>query len=518
MKKVIIIIIAAVLVLAGGATFGTVYNQPENVAIRSFADAFDELLSRDELSVVESVVDGGSVSFDLDEVTHLVEEENEYASDETLFGANGETLIGKLYISPDELFLKNFEYYDGNIDIIGEAYVSDSLIYVNETETFYASVGIEIDNLKKQLEDSIFAYDSGSKYSLKKLTDMTEDEYEKLLDSLDTSDDKTELAKDARDLLEHIVKSAWDVIKANAEFESEIANVSVGAHKKSARLITMTVDVDAMKLIIEEFCTEVLAEDKKIEKFIKKYEDTLSKLDLYDEDEYTSFLEYYSGEIEEIRVNKVYEIEARLDSVNYEAVKVELITPIVNSNLLKLTVDLIYENEDTGKITDEEIFLLDCGPEGIKDSGDIRIACGDTDIRYIVSQNDSDAFICKLYQNGEKMLEFKNNKVTNKFALVFSVKDVNSYEVTEREILGSIEQDNDVYNIKVTKYIESLWFYDRDKLLEVNEYKLDLKLYVSTDDEMPDTPTDYVTIDEIEELDIKAWKTKLENMSRDTGY
>ena len=518
MKKIIIIIIAAVLVIAGGITFGAIYNQPENVAIRSVSDIFEEAFTRGEASVFESVMKNGSIEFSLNEITHLADKDATYAEDVTVFGENDETISGKLYISPEALFLKNFKYYDGDIDISGEAYISDGLIYVKEDTLLDLNLGIELENLKRQFDDSIFAYDSGSEYSVKKLADMTEDEYEKLLDKLDIKDTE-EFTSDLEKLISHVVERAWDIVKANAEFDSENESVMIGGHRKSARIITMTLDVDAMKLIVEEFATEVLKEDSKIAKFIKEHEDTLAKLDLYDTDEYASFAEYYAEAIDELRVNTVYKICDGLDSAEYEAIKIEIATPKLTSDLLKLTVDHVYKDESTGEYEDEEIFLIDFGGKGIKKSDDIRISFGDSDIRYIVSQNDRDAYSSRLYVNGEKAMSFFNNKVTDKFALVFYEDSYygNDDMAMKYEILGSLAETDDGYDVKVTKYIETVSF-DYEGKVESAETKLDLNIKVSFKDKMPDAPTDYKTIDEIEDAEVDAWKEKIGELQTDIYY
>ena len=518
MKKIIIIIIAAVLVFAGGITFGVIYNQPENVAIRSVSDVFEEAFARGDTSVFESLMNNGSIEFSLNEITHLADKDATYAEDVTVFGENDETVSGKLYISPEALFLKNFKYYDGDTDISGEAYISDGLIYVKEEKLLDVKLGIELKNLKRQLVNSIFAYDSSSEYSIKKLTDMTEYEYGKLLDKLDIKD-IDEFASDLEKLLSHVVERAWDIVKANAEFDADNESVMIGGHRKSARIITMTVDVDSMKLIVEEFATEVLKEDEKIEKFIKEHEGTLEKLDLYDTDEYMSFANYYTEAIEELRANKVYEICAELDSADYEAIKIEIATPKLSSDLLKLTVDHVYKNEFTGDYDDEEIFLIDFGGKGIRKSDDIRISFADTDIRYFVSENDSDAYSSRLYVNGDKVLSFLNNKVTDKFALVFYEGSYygNDDMSIKYEILGSLAETDDGYDVKVTRFIETVSF-DYESKIESAETKLDLRIKVSFKDKMPDAPSDYKTIDEIEDSDVDAWKEKIENLEIDIYY
>ena len=517
MKKIVIFIIIGVLVLAGGATFGAVFNQPENVAIRSVTDVFDEVLAREELSIVESVMDGGAISFSLNDITRLSSEEDEESDGENLWGDGGEMLSGKLYISPEELFLKEFNYYDGKTSLMGEAYVSSELIYVRENETFGDRVGIEIANLRAQLENSIFAYDSGSKYSLRRLTDMTEEEYEELLDALDM-EDASKLASDTEKLITHLAERAWEVVSSNAVFESATEDVSLGGHKKTARVITVTVDIDAMKLMLEEFFTEVLAEDKRIEKFITEHETSLAKLGLYDPEQYDSFLSYYTESVEELRVSRVYELERELDMLDFDAVKVEIATPVLSSDMLKLTVDLVYEDEDTGLTEDEEIFLLDLGPDGLSDSADIRVCYGEQDVRYIVNQCDSDAYESRLYVNGRRMLHFKNNKITKKFSLVYYDEDGYGPSTVEHKILGQIDEIKNGYEVRITRSVETLMTYERDKVLETEIYKLDLWLAIVTKDEMPEAPTDYITVDEIEETDVKAWKTEIENMDIDFGY
>ena len=492
MKKILLIILAVAVVIAGGVAFGVVWNQPENVAIRSVSDVFEEALSRDDTSAFSAIMNGGSLKFSLSDITRLDNDDTDYDEEENIWGDEGEEISGKMYISPDALFIKDFNLVLPEIELAGEAYFSEDLIYVKESENFDTALGLEMKNLKKHLEDSIFAYDSDSEYSLYEV--MDEEEYEKLLEMLDM-DDTTDLADDANALIDHIVKSAWDIVVANAEFDAETEEVLVGGHRTTARVITITVEPDDIKLILDEFFTEVLAEDKKIAEFINKYDDTLAKLELYDTDEYSSFYEFYTEAVEDLRVEGLYEICDELDYVDFDEFKVEIVTPAVSSDLLKLTLGYVYENQFTGEESDDEFFVLDFGPKGAKKSDDIRISINEFDLRYLVSKDDDKAKTSRLYVNGEKLLEYNYKKDTKKFTLSF-------YNPTNYEfkIFGTLEETKNTYSIKVNKVAIDYFYME-----ESEEYSLDLKITVVVGDAMPAAPTKYTTIDKIDEDDIDAW-------------
>ncbi len=512
MKKILLIILAVAIVIAGGVAFGVVWNSPENVAIRSVSDVFEEALSRDDTSAFSAIMNGGSVKFSLSEINYIANEEIEGDKDYCIWGEDGEEVSGKIYISPDELFIKDFNLVLPEIELAGEAYISDDLIYVKETENFDTALGIEIKNLKKHLEDSIFAWDSDSDYSLYEV--MEEEEYEKLLEMLEM-DDTSDIADDASALMEHIVKSAWDIVTANAEFNSETEEVLVGGHRTTARVITMTVEPDDIKLMLDEFFTEVLAEDKKIAEFINKYDNTLAKLDLYDTEEYSSFYDFYTEAVEALRVEGLYDICDELDYVDFDKFKVEIVTPVVSSDLLKLTLGYVYENQFTGEESDEEFFVLDFGPKGAKKSDDIRISVGEFNLRYLVSRDDEKSKISRLYVDGEKVLEYNYKKNSKEFDLSFFWTDYDYWgdEYTEEfKISGTLEETKNTYSIKVNKIGMYNYYYGELEEDETEEYSLDLKITVVVGDKMPAAPTKYTTIDNIYEEDIEEWIDILEDI------
>jgi hypothetical protein len=329
-------------------------------------------------------------------------------------------------------------------------------------------------------------------------------------------DDTSELSKDANALIDHIVKSAWDIVVANAEFDTETEEVLLGGHRTTARVITITVEPDDIKLMLDEFFTEVLAEDEKIAEFIKKYDSTLAKLELYDTDEYSSFYDYYTEAVEELRVEGLYEIYKDINLVDFDKFKVEIVTPVVSSDLLKLTLGYVYENQFTGEENDDEFFVLDFGPDGAKKSGDIRISINDFDLRYLVSKDDDKAKITRLYVDGEKVLEYNYKKDTKKFTLSFFDEEYDFYwgygYTEEFKIFGTLEETKNTYSIKINKVgIYEDWDGDIDEM-ETEEYSLDLKITVVVGDAMPAAPTKYITIDKIDEDDIEAWIEVVEDI------
>ena len=509
MKKALILIISLAVVIACAVSFGVIYYSSENVAIRSVAGVIDDALEREEIAAITEVAKGSSVKFNM---TEIVDDADDYSDEDYyIWGEEGESISGKLYISPDALFLKDFKgtlsncEYDGfsnykEIELAGELYVSDGLIYAKETEQFDAKIGIELANLKKHLKDSIFAYDSDSDYSFSEF--MDEDEYEELLDMLDF-DDNTALSKDAKALSEHIIKKTWNIVKANAEFDSEIAEVLVGGRRTTARVITVSIEPEAMKDIVDEFFCEVLANDKKIAKFITTYENTLVKLGLYDTEEYSSFYEYYVEYVEKLRVDTLYDIFEELNDVYYDSLRFEIVTPVISSSLLKFTFGYGYENYYTGEETVEEELVLDLGKGGIKNSADIRFSLGeDLNVRYLISENEKTA-TAKLFIDGDKVCEYNRNKTNNKFSISVFEEEYDYwyglYLPTEYKLSGTCAKSNSGYDIKLSKFS----IIDEDG--DADDYSLDLKLTVTLGDPMPTAPTDYLTIDKLDDEDIEEW-------------
>ena len=96
MKKLVIIIVVAALVLGGtiAAVIG-VYNSPKQVAARALRGVAEDLLEREEIAPLKKILNGGSIEFraDSEELNELLLLEEDIA------------FAGKLYFGEKTVYI-----------------------------------------------------------------------------------------------------------------------------------------------------------------------------------------------------------------------------------------------------------------------------------------------------------------------------------------------------------------------------------------------------------------------------
>ncbi len=461
MKKQLVAILASVFtVTGGGVAVATIANTPENATRIALVTAIDDLFEREEIEPISNMLKKGSLEASISSVKY---------NDAEVF-ENSE-ISGKLYFSSSAVMLESFNYVNGNNAINGSLYLSEDLLYVEEEHFLQGAYGIELKNLADELENSIFAYGSGSKYEI-----PDEEIYNKLIQVLEESDSE-EMGKDLEKIVKSYSKEIWKIFKDNAEFESENKEVRLNGEGESVRVVTVEIDAEAFSDMIYDLY-EFILEDEQVEDFLVKYEDSFSAL--IDEkaektlaEQYVEFLEDLEPEIDSI-------CEQIVEKENFfETITVEIVTPKFIPKLLKLTVDL----------GNDEVFSLDFGAEGVKKSNEINVEVMGSKISYVISENNKSEYKAKLLVNGTGVFDVSVDREDEKYVL----------DLSDLTVSGQLSKEGKTITITVDKILEKN---DLKPATAQDVYETDLKIVINQKDKMPDAPTGYKKLSEITDEDI----------------
>ncbi len=493
-KKIIALIASAAVVTTGGVAAGGVAiynNQPEIVAKNAIVNFVEDLGERDELSGLVKALNGGSFEFSASSV-------KDKETNEELLPAE---LHGKVYMDKEAVMFEDFSVESDTINVSADAYFTRDFIYINESEILGGAYGIVKGEMADDFADSIFAYGSGSMLSIP--DEAISDSLVEMLRVVDKVDDE-KLQKDAQKLFNNYIEEFYKITIKTVDFEDETKKVKLGSERKNARVITIEIDDNDVDSIVKEFINFV-QKDKELEKFVEKYDETLSPLLSVTAglasgalDEELSFSDYYDMAMEELDA-VAEEIEIEFEG----EYKIEIVTPKASSKLLKLS--LYFENEP--------IVSLDLNGKGIKDSDKITLKIGDGEdarsIVYKVKENNSKTFSCEVSTvfGGEtkKVFSFVNDKKAETFKLNLYNEDEGWFEeVTTIDGDFITKSKATTITLKTIK-VKTTYVYGSE---DSYAYKTDIKLVIDQKDKIPvsakkaKTEFDYDRISDITDEDI----------------
>ena len=392
MKKLVIVVIAAVLVVGGtiGAVIG-VLNSPKQVAARALDGVLEDLADREELAPLMNVFSRGSVEFSLDGDGFIGSQSNLAAK-------------GKIYFSEKAVMLDDLTLMSGNLMLEGDLYLSEDLIYVENRDILKGAWGLEKGKLSDEWEDSIFAPTAAGDFSLDQTTfDMVGE----LLEALDEDMDE-KMVEDVEKLLNRYTKKTWKLIGKYAEFDSENKDVRINKERKSARIITITLTADGVAAILEDLY-DYLAKDDDLANLVAKYGDRFPTLlkELYQIDDAAETYDEFLVDLEEKMDAYVDSIEEYMDS----DLVVTVVTPTSSAELLMLNVE--YDKTDLVKIQ--------FGHEGARKTNCITVELGETtSYIYRVNKNDKKAFEAELLVNDDPWVTLKVDREEETYELLMA--------------------------------------------------------------------------------------------------
>lgn len=498
-SKAIAIAVAAVLTVAAAVTVitvGIIRNQPENVAIRAIADTFGSFQEREEIAPLLSIVKGGSIEANSGKIEHEWWKTSRFQD-----GLEGKytffdgSASGKLYFSENALMLDSLKVKKGDVSIDSSVYLSDKLIYVKDNTDEDRAFGLNLTKkISNQIEDSIFAYDSHSDYSLSKL--FTKKDYENLIDELDrlfkSGSKNAEFTKDLGELVRSLAKDTVDIIMANTEVSDEVDTVTLGYEQAEARIITITARPLQLSKIIEELYVEILASEK-LKVFVKKYNDTLTQylgLDAESADKDARDLYY------ELIDATDSTIDALCESIEDSAKKltVQIVTPKRRDTLLKFSAS--YGSD--------LLFAVDFGKKGLEKTDYIALLDGDENEIFVYRvESRKDSYSASIEISEEEVFVFEYDKERGKYEI--AINDNTKYHLHSIKITGGLEIKKGVYSLSLEKYVEENKDIAPYPTGSVDTYFFDLSATLKTKDRFPPTPKSYTALSDIRATDFKKW-------------
>ena len=526
MKKIIASIIAAVVVV-GIIVAVLVLNNPKFVFEQSLNGALKALGKRSEFATLNKSSDCGSI---------LLEGT---IDDEELLGEGNEVSFGgKVYFQsgkkPEDagVYMEDLNFTlssDGEeAEFKASAYFSTEYMYVADCNLMDGTYGLVRGDLQDEFMDSdwideIFA-DVNDGEELK----------ESIGNVLGYIDDKKEqsLIKDASEKLEEYVKLLEDLLNDYAEFEMDVRKVDCGDERVKSRVVTMTLDQDAVAAILEEMIA-TLREDDELrtlvmdhgEELLSLFEDYLEVLDEdFDMDDTME-------EVEEFYDNLFSKSDWRetiydLKSQEFE-VKIQVASALLTPTLRKLTVIL----DGDGSRMQE--YVLNIGSDGVKKSNHFSFeANGVMLFAYDITENSKSKYASALsvpMYNPEKgrdemtavaTLEVNHDKEKYTLTLIDSSWDTDfdmdtyteEYYFREDKIVATGKLADDGKVIKIT--LDQVKFLYDDDEIENESYSFDISLTINVKDKMPDVK-DSSKVKSIFEMDMEDFEGIAKNFEEE---
>lgn len=485
-NKLIALAVALFLVIGGSFAGFLIYNQPKNAAIDATAKTLEDFMEREEFDFALSTLKNGSVAFDVKKL----QSEDEEGSEDLLEGI---TASGKLYFGDKKLYLDEFSFKRRESKLEGSAYISDKMFYVSEQRVLKGAYGANLDNLAKQFKNSIFAYGADSDYAIE-----DEDTFNSIVRALENPTDKS-FERDAEKLVERVTKDIWKIVVENAEFESSTDKVKLNDTRKKLRVITITVDGDAISEIIKSVY-EYLCDSEDIVEFLEEHGESFAFSLGVEEDQtvaefYEEFLEDAEDKIDELCDNAEDEID--------EELTVKIATPKLRHKMLKLSVE--YDGEN--------LVDIDFGKDGAKKSDSIALEIYEEKATFKINQNDRKAYKAVL-EFGAYDVDINVDRSYEKY----SVKVVEKYSSSEYSYLfrgtlaakrGTVEMSLDKIILEA-KYDASSYYRENT----VDNLDCDISIIAKKRERMPDVPDDYKTIDKLRDEDLEKIISSLTNVSQ----
>ncbi len=425
MKKLIIILAAIFVLIAGAATGVAIYsNQPKVVARNAVLGAISNFIEREEIEPFANMLDGGSLELDAN-------------IDLGIFAIDPFSASGKLYFSDDALMIKDFSAKTGDIDISGEAYFSSELSYVTSADILGGSYGA----VRGEMSDT---FRSNSFWRNKLLTAEEVEHLDSLLGAYDAGAD----GKLERDLEKYTKKYSKILIKAfeeEARYKVETEKVKIGGERVKVRVVSVSIDEEGMYEIAKTLCNE-LKNDKELRKAVSDYSG--DNISAYDE--------------------MLVAFEARINDYaptpDYKYV-VKIMTPKLSSRLLRLEISKKYEDENY------PVLELDVGKKGIKKTDRISFIANGETVEYRITENSSKEYKAKVSLSydgeAETILKISIDKKDDTFKLSSSLYDF--------EISGGLVKKGRVLTVAP----------DFIRLGDVSVRDLDITFVIKEKDKMP---------------------------------
>lgn len=455
MLKKLLICVAVVIALAVVAiTLGvTLSNRPEVVIKKSIANTMEDFMDREEFSAIFKTLAGGSVTVDVEGDLGKVQ--------------------GKLYfsdvLSPDkaQLYAEDVKLKNGEGYIYFSTYLSSDYAYIADASFLDGSYGVSRGDAEEAYLVSPLAPGADS------LAFLDEDDHAFLRALLRMYDAETDLAmiKDAEKTLKRYEGKLTKIFLEHAEIEEENRKVRVCGTRMESRVITVSVDEQALADMVTDLY-DTLAEDKKLRDLVVKYNQTISDLMGNGFDA----LSYYDETF--LNADTWTELYNRITDQKFE-ISVVLVTALSSAVLRQLSVNVTTDEE-------REVLFLDIGKNGVKNADYVTLDVYDTRYIYEVAENDNRLFEAYVYMEKDVLLALEIDKKGERYSLTVS---------EDTEYVGKYLEEGDTITVSL------------DKIRQGEHTELcDLKVILDTKDKMP-TPQKREDMANLFTLSKEDWRT-----------
>lgn len=466
--KWIAIVLSAVLVVGAGIGVGIgIYrNQPENVAEGAMMDVLEGFAARREIAPLANMLTEGSFSLAYNGIR---------VEDRDLFG--GLKLGGKLFFSQSAVMLQGFRFENGDVKLAGDLYSSDKMLYLYEKEVLKGAYGVEYTRISEEFKNSIFAYDSNSKYAIGSKADQ-----EKLEKYWDIQN--TDYSKDTMRLVVTVSRDLWDIICANLVFEATDEEVYIHGEREKVRAVTVTLDANtSVEIMLDVY--DYLSQNEDIKAFLTKYDEELTLLFEVDEANKDKTVAQLYEELLEKVEEKLDRLSQKIeDAFNGRTLSVRLITPRFRHTLVML--DAMFGGQ--------ELFALEIGMDGIEETDKITLHMDGEKYFYEVTEDTDESFKSAL-KSPSGSIELSWDKGREKYTLKIKSKGTseNEWQNMDWTFTGKVIVGEGKKTITLDKI-----------LIDEGEAKCDICIVIDEKDEMPAAPTTFTTLSQITEAKMDA--------------
>ncbi len=527
-KKLIASIISAVIVIAIVVAV-LILNNPKFVFDQSIEGVFKGLSKRSEFATLTKASNAGSIELDAT------------LDDEQLIGEGNELSFGgKFYFrsgkKPEDMAVYaedvNFKMSQNGeeAEFKANAYFSTDYMYVADCNLLDGTYGFVRGDLRDEFLDSEWVdellLNAPNKNELR----------DAIANVLEYVDDKKEqvLIEDVSAKLEEYVKLMKKLLSDHADFEMEVKKVDCGDERVKSRVVTMTLDQDAVAAILEEMIATLREDDELYDLVMEHAEEILSLVEDYlevtdedfDIDEALEDIETFYDNLfaKEDWKKAVYELK------NEEfKIEIEIAAAMLTPTLRKLTVAM----EQDGYYNE---VVLNVGAAGVKKSDHFSVEVnGSVLCMYEISEDSDDMYSATLsvpMYNPEKakndmtaVATIEVNRSRGKYTLTlidttyesdFSMETFEEeYYVYEDKIIVSGKLTDDGKSINLT--LDQIKFLYDDDDIENESYSFDISVTVNMKDKMPDVKAS-TKVNSIFEMDQDDFDELVENAEEEFAY
>ena len=479
MTKTIALILVAVLVVGGGVTAGVVIgnnNLPENVVAEALLSLAD-FTERAELKPIYEVLTNGSIEMSQSYIRQ---------NDKTEMWTN----TAKVYFADDGVVLQNINFAQTGFELQGELWLTEDFVCINAENLLDSAYAIEMGNLAKQFEKSIFTYGSNSEYAI-----QDQRLYAGILSLLDHLDklNARKMQKELTQIGQSYLKELWDIACKQVDFSEGTKAMEIDGKKVDVRNINIVVDAyDVCK--IWESTLDFLQEDDQVTKFLDKNEDLLNIANnpIFGAGQTTNqtLSDTYREMLKQLK-KEFYTTAAEIqESWGDNQLVIDVATPKHKAELIKLNIN--YANED--------VYTLDFAGKTIKDTNKITLI--EQGVKQVYQTLNGDQFFGITYTIDDvEMFKFQLDKETSNYELYYDATINDAVSTISYRIEGKVIDGADLKITinNVTQIEDNIWWENPKE----TSYLMDLAFVLKNKDKLPAKPQGYKTLETLTEEDLE---------------